>query len=64
MEIEDYCVLWEKNLGTLESRIQYYIKNGWVPQGGIAILPTAYTDRFYQAMIKPKPPKKEEHVTI
>ena len=64
MEIENYCVMKEDSLTGLQTRIRDLLSKGWVPQGGITIQSGTYSDRFYQAMIKPKPPEKEKHVTI
>ena len=64
MEIEDYCVIKEDALSGLQKEVQRLLGKGWVPQGGIAIESMSYSNQYYQAMIKPKPPEKEKHVTI
>ena len=64
MEIENYCVMKEESLTELQTRIRDLLSKGWVPQGGIEIGTMKYREWFLQAMIKPKPPEKEKHVTI
>lgn len=64
MEIEDYRIIKEDSLSGLEKEVQRLLSRGWIPQGSITIVPMTYSDRFYQPMIKPKPPEKEKHVTI
>jgi len=58
---ETYGVVDAQELPLLISRVQNWMKRGWVPQGGIHTEPTDERDRgedwypmFYQAMVKPR----------
>jgi hypothetical protein len=51
---KEYGVLSEAKLPDLAARTTSYINEGWVPIGGVAIMPpNEYCGRaFYQAMVK------------
>jgi hypothetical protein len=44
-----YIVVTENSILKLETEINSYIKRGWIPQGGVAILDNNF---YVQAMIK------------
>jgi hypothetical protein len=62
--MNEYMIVHESNVCSLEKRVNELIRDGCVPQGGIAVvtrrlLGTKYTETldgvlaFYQAMVRP-----------
>ena len=51
-EVKDYCVLEEPSLNKLEQSVLQMIRQGWLPQGGIAVVGVGDGDFLYaQAMV-------------
>jgi len=49
LTVMDYKILYELHAQTLQADVKNHIKNGWVPQGGIA----RGEGMWAQAMVKP-----------
>lgn len=52
-----YKVILTDSVGSLERRVNDAIKQGWIPQGGIAVW-SERTSPIMQAMIRPEEPKR------
>ena len=54
----DYIILSDEHPVDLSKKVREFISNGWIPQGGIAVIHnnnSMYTNKtFYQAMVKTK----------
>jgi len=50
----EYKIVTQKYYQDLENEVNNLIKNGWKPQGGVAILYDSENGRteYYQAMVK------------
>lgn len=49
--VTDYCILTSTTLLILQGYVNDFIKQGWIPQGGISV----GKDNYFQAMIKLSP---------
>jgi len=50
-QIINYAILTENSYSLLEVKVLNFIKNGWVPQGGISTSIFGISQSFYQAMV-------------
>ena len=53
----DYMIVIAEHPVDLTIKVREYIRNGWTPQGGIAILQSSVMSskqEYYQAMVKTK----------
>ena len=47
-----YKIIESSYLFDLEDKVNKHLEDGWEPQGGVALLPFGFSDRFVQALIK------------
>jgi hypothetical protein len=47
----EYKIIWNEDFDAFEDEVNQLIKEGWKPQGGVAI----DADFWYQAMVREKP---------
>lgn len=50
----DYSILQASDCQSLENNVKRYIRNGWVPCGGVSTYAVGYSSHFVQAMMKTK----------
>lgn len=52
-KIVDYTILGSQTAVDLKKEVIKYLNNGWVPLGGVSVLPREYDqDRYFQSMVK------------
>jgi hypothetical protein len=51
-KIKYYTILEFTSPHRLADSVQVYIKDGWVPFGGVAVRQEGHLTEFYQAMVK------------
>ena len=54
-KIENYEIVYDKNIGIVWKEVNNLLEKGWEPQGGLAIQQIGNnpeTKYFYQAMVK------------
>lgn len=51
MKINGYMVLHDSELIRLTRKVNEALKNGWVPQGGVAVRQGVSGFAYYQAMV-------------
>lgn len=47
-----YQIIQSNSIYSLAEQVQYFIKQGWEPQGGISVDPSHTPSWLFQAMIK------------
>ena len=48
----EYKIVHGHTLEEIQSKMDEYISNEWIPQGGISTVQTALGTEFYQALVR------------
>lgn len=50
----EYFVFWHNNLDEFTFKVNEYLNEGWIPQGGVSVISDALGIRYYQSFVKIK----------